>query len=71
MAYNFSINVRDWPYSKLSDAILWCHKNLQLDRDWNYSEESAIIQGRVCDCPLILWFNEESDIVALKLAIGI
>ena len=71
MAYNISIRLDNIPYRVLSDIIIWCHRNMCLDKDWAISDEYIEINGVEVSAPKYLWLNDEADLVAMKLALGL
>jgi hypothetical protein len=71
MAYNISIRLDNIPYKQLWNIIIWCHRNMCLDKDWAVSEEYIELNGIEASVPKYLWLNSESDLVAMTLALGL
>ncbi len=71
MAYNISVKLDNVPYWQLTDIIIWCHRNMCLDKDWAYSDESITLNGQEVMAPKFLWLNNEEDLTAMTLALGL
>ena len=42
-----------------------------LDKDWSYSDESITLNGQEVMAPKFLWLNNEEDLTAMTLALGL
>jgi len=71
MAYNISIRVDKVSYPILTEILVWCYTHLERYKDWDHSDEVVQLYGTEVVAPDVIWFNEESDVVALKLALGL
>jgi hypothetical protein len=71
MAYKISLRVDKISYPVLTDILKWCCTNLERYKDWDFSDETVQLYGTEVVAPTVIWFNEESDVVALKLKLGL
>jgi hypothetical protein len=69
MAYRITLDISGQSYTELADVLIWCHNNMCIDKDWQYSDEVVNIHGVEVNRPTYLFLNNEEDLLALTLAV--
>jgi len=72
MAYNHAYLIDDLPARDLRKLLVWCHQNLSRPADWDFSDETGQgYNGDTISTPRTIYFNNQSDITAMVLALGL